>query len=65
MRICQHIISFDHRIEIFKKVRNNLELIKTVKNSYITGIIEEKRRIVKIITSNLAVQGKNLMISST
>lgn len=48
---------------IFRKAKNFLELIKSVKNSYLSAITEEKRKILKIITSNLSIQGKKPMIA--
>ncbi len=48
---------------IFRKARNFLELVKSVKNSYLSAITEEKRKIMKIITSNLSIQGKKPMIA--
>ncbi len=47
---------------IFSKAKNFLELIKSVKNSYLSAITEEKRKIMKIITSNLSIQEKKPMI---
>ncbi|MCF8247564.1 MAG: recombinase family protein [Saprospiraceae bacterium] len=51
------------RDAIFSKAKNFLELIKSVKNSYLSAITEEKRKIMKIVTSNLSIQEKNLMIA--
>ncbi|MBK8954980.1 MAG: recombinase family protein [Saprospiraceae bacterium] len=53
----------NHREIIFRKTRNFLELIKSLKNSYINSIIDDKRRIIKLFTSNLQVHGKKLMIT--
>ncbi|MBS1619283.1 MAG: recombinase family protein [Bacteroidetes bacterium] len=47
---------------IFLKVRKFLELAKSLISSFETGILEEKRELVEIVTSNLSVQGKKLMI---
>lgn len=48
---------------IFKKAEIFLELIKSLTKSYLNGIFEERRKIIKIITSNLSVQGKKLIIT--
>lgn len=48
---------------IFRKAKNFLELIKSVKNSYLSAITDEKRKILKIVTSNLSIQGKIPMIT--
>ncbi|MCB9326412.1 MAG: recombinase family protein [Lewinellaceae bacterium] len=48
---------------VFKKAKNYLELVKSLKKTYLIGILEEKREVIKIITSNLMIQGKKLMIS--
>lgn len=48
---------------IFRKAKNFLELIKSVKNSYLSAITEEKRKIMKITTSNLSIQEKKVMIA--
>ncbi|MBK8484752.1 MAG: hypothetical protein IPL31_10530 [Saprospiraceae bacterium] len=48
---------------IFKKAEIFLELIKSLKKSYENGIFEERRKIIKIVTSNLTIQGKKLMIT--
>ena len=48
---------------IFKKATNFLELLKNVKKSYSMGILEEKREIIKSLTSNLTIQGKKLTIA--
>ncbi len=53
----------DQRNLIFKKAENYLELIKSLKNSYVTGIIGEKRKIMKSATSNFTIQGKKPMIA--
>jgi site-specific DNA recombinase len=49
--------------KLFRKIRKFLELGKDLKKSYETGISEEQREFVQIITSNLVVEGKKLMIS--
>ncbi|MEI2696195.1 MAG: recombinase family protein [Saprospiraceae bacterium] len=48
---------------IFKKAEFFLEFLKNLKKSYENGIFEERVRIIKIITSNLTIQGKKLMIT--
>lgn len=48
---------------IFKKAKNFLELAKSIKNAYLIGIAEEKRKVLKIVTSNLQIQAKKPMIS--
>lgn len=48
---------------VFKKAENYLELVKSFKNSYISGEIAEKRRIVKIVTSNFTIKGKKPVIT--
>jgi len=48
---------------IFKKLRKFFELAKSLIQSYENGILEEKRELLEIVTSNLAVNGKNLMVS--
>ncbi|MBK9632885.1 MAG: recombinase family protein [Saprospiraceae bacterium] len=48
---------------IFRKAKNFLELLNSLKNSYLIGIKDEKRKLIKIITSNLTIQGKKLMIA--
>ena len=53
----------DQKEAIFKKAKNNLGLIKSFKKCYLTGIREEKREIIKTVTSDLTIQGKKLMIS--
>lgn len=55
---------FDKQREaIFRKAKNFLEQIKSVEKSYQTGIKEEKRKIIKTITSNLTIEGRKLMIT--
>jgi DNA invertase Pin-like site-specific DNA recombinase len=48
---------------ILKRVRKFFELAKDLKNSYEIGIMEEQREFVQIVTSNLQVEGKNLVIA--
>ncbi|MFZ1424782.1 MAG: recombinase family protein [Saprospiraceae bacterium] len=48
---------------IFKKAKNFLGLLKDLKKSFIIATNEEKRKILKYITSDLTIQGKNLMIT--
>jgi len=48
---------------IFKKAKNFLGLLKDLKKSFIIATNEEKRKILKFITSDLKLQGKNLMIT--
>ena len=48
---------------IFKKARNFLGLLKDLKKSFIIATNEEKRKILKFITSDLTLQGKNLMLT--
>ncbi len=56
--------SVDSKIgSIYNEVQNFLELLKTVKESYTSGNYEEKRKILKTITSNLMIEGKKLIIS--
>jgi hypothetical protein len=49
--------------KIFARVRKFLELSKDLKLSYSKGILEEQREFTQIITSNLEVEGRNLMIT--
>lgn len=49
--------------QIFLKTKLFFELLKNLKNSYILGNVEEKRKLLKIISSNLLVEGKKLMIT--
>jgi hypothetical protein len=49
--------------KIFARTRKFLELAKDLKLSYSKGILEEQREFVQIITSNLEVVGRNLMIT--
>jgi len=48
---------------IFKKAKNFLGLLKDLKKSFIIATNEEKRKILKFITSDLTFQGKNLRIT--
>lgn len=48
---------------IFKKAEFFLELLKSLKKSYLNGIFEEKRKLIKLVTSNLAVEGKKIVIT--
>lgn len=48
--------------KIFRRVRKFLELGKNLKKSYENGILDEQRELIEIVTSNLVVEGKNLMI---
>jgi hypothetical protein len=48
---------------VLKKAEKFLELISSLKNSYLLAITEEKRKILKIVTSNLGMQGKKLMFT--
>jgi DNA invertase Pin-like site-specific DNA recombinase len=48
---------------IFKKAKNFLEHIKSIKLTYLSGIDDEKRRFLKTITSNLVIQGKTITIA--
>lgn len=45
-----------------RKVRDFLELVKTLSLSYELGNVQEKRDIIKIVTSNLLAEGKNVVI---
>lgn len=49
--------------EIFDKAAYYLELLKSLKNSYETAENEEKREILKTITSNLSITGKKPMFT--
>ncbi|HZV69844.1 MAG TPA: recombinase family protein [Saprospiraceae bacterium] len=53
----------DQKEAIFKKASKFLELVKSSKKSYLNGINEEKRKIIKSVTSNFAIQGRKLMIT--
>ncbi|MBK8245378.1 MAG: recombinase family protein [Saprospiraceae bacterium] len=53
----------DNITKIFQKTKLFFELLKSLKNLYIIGNYEEKRKLLKIITSNLLVEGKKLMIT--
>lgn len=48
---------------IFRKVQKFLELLKNLKNSFEIGIHQEKRNIMKYITSNFTIEGKKLGIT--
>lgn len=48
---------------ILKKTQHYLGLLKTIKNGYIFGIAEEKRKIIKTVTSDLRLQGKKLIMT--
>ena len=48
----------DEKTVLIKKVDKFLELTKAFKNTYLLGITEEKREILKIITSNFSFQAK-------
>lgn len=48
---------------IFKKAKNFLGLLKDLRKSFIIATIEEKRKILKFITSDLTIQGKNLLLT--
>ena len=48
---------------IFSKAQNFLGLIKSIKNSYVSGIAEEKRKIIKIVTSDATIQAKKIMVT--
>jgi DNA invertase Pin-like site-specific DNA recombinase len=48
---------------VLKKAEKFLELISSLKNSYLLAITDEKRKILKIVTSNLGMQGKKLMFT--
>ncbi len=48
---------------IFRKTNKFLELLKNLLNSYKTGIQEEKREIIELITSNFQLQSKKLMFT--
>lgn len=53
----------NHKDIIFRKTNNFLEHLKNFKNSYQIGIKEEKRKIMKSITSNLSIEGRKLIIT--
>jgi DNA invertase Pin-like site-specific DNA recombinase len=55
-------ISVDKQI-IFRKAKYFLELIKSLKNIYFNAIPEEKRKILKLTTSNFSADRKKLTIS--
>ena len=48
---------------IFRKVKNFLELAKSLRKSFINADEEEKRKLLKNATSNLSIQGKKLMFA--
>lgn len=48
---------------IFRKATNYLEFLKSLLKSFNSGILEEKRKIVKILTSNLSYCENKLSIS--
>jgi DNA invertase Pin-like site-specific DNA recombinase len=48
---------------VFRKAKYFLELSESLVNSYKMGFLEEKRRFVEIVTSNLSLEGKKLIIS--
>jgi len=48
---------------IFKEIQEFLELVKSLKNSYLNAITEEKQKILKSIASNLTINQNNLMIT--
>jgi len=48
---------------IFRRANSYLELLKTLVLSFNSGIIEEKRKILKIITSNLSFSENQLVIA--
>ena len=48
---------------VLKQAKKFFEQAKTLKNSHINGILEEQRELAKIVTSNLKVDGKKLIIS--
>ncbi len=47
---------------IFRKANNYLEFLKTLLSTFNSGIIDEKRKIVKIITSNLSFSENQLSV---
>lgn len=53
----------DQKEAIFKKASKFLELIKSSKKSYLNAINEEKRKIIKSVTSNFVIQGRKPMIT--
>jgi site-specific DNA recombinase len=48
---------------IFKKAKNYIELAKSLTKSYLNGNTEDKRDLLKIITSNFTINKKNLMFT--
>ena len=48
---------------IIRKAQKFLELVKDLTNSYKNGILAEQRELVEIVTSNLLVEGKKLVIA--
>lgn len=58
------ILNLDNRKDIlFRKAKHFLELVKNLKNVYLNGIVEEKRRMLKILTSNFYLHEKKLMFT--
>lgn len=53
----------NHKEAIFRKAKNFLGLLNDLKKSFIIATNEEKRKILKYITSDLTIQEKNLMIT--
>lgn len=49
--------------KIFARVRRFFELAKDLKKSYEIGNLEEQREFIEIVTSNLQVEGRKLIIS--
>jgi site-specific DNA recombinase len=48
---------------IFKKAKNFIGLLNDLKKSFLIATNEEKRKLLKYITSDLKIQGRNLMIT--
>lgn len=48
---------------IFKKAKDYIELAKSLRKSYLNGNMEDKRDLLKIITSNFTINQKNLMFT--
>ena len=46
-----------------EKAKKFFELAKSLTKSYETGNMEEQRELLEIVTSNLVVEGKKLVIS--
>jgi len=60
----QQLSELNHdKTVIFSKAKKILELLKDLKNTYQLGIIEEKRNIMKCITSNFTINQKDLTIT--